>query len=63
MEYPLWLSLKKNLDDNLKIYNINVKNKSAAYATEEFKEELICAIISFDTEVRLVKLIHATTIK
>jgi hypothetical protein len=64
MEYPLWLSLKKNIDNNnLKIFNINVKNKSASYATEEPKKELICAIISFDKEVRLVKLIHATSIK
>jgi hypothetical protein len=64
MEYPLWISLKKNIDNNnLKIFNINVKNKSASYATEEPKKELICAIISFDKEVRLVKLIHATTVK
>jgi hypothetical protein len=63
MEYPLWLSLKNNLDDNLQIFYINVKNKSAAYAMEVSNEELICAIISFDKEIRLVKLIDATTIK
>jgi hypothetical protein len=64
MEYPLWLSLKKNIDNNnLKIFYINVKNKSAFYAKVDSKKELICAIISFDKETRLAKLIHATSIK
>jgi 4-amino-4-deoxy-L-arabinose transferase-like glycosyltransferase len=54
MQYPLWVLIKNNSHNkNIKIYNLNVNNKSFIYANNELIEKKICAVIYFDKEIRL----------
>jgi len=58
LEYPLWSFLKKKKDSNnlnFKIFNINVKNKSASIINEEQKNEKKCAIVDLGKDIEFIQ--------
>ena len=51
IEYPLWVLLKKNLNnENLKFFIVDVENKSASI---EIDSENLCAIVYLDKVIIL----------
>lgn len=48
MTYPFWVFVKNENKLNPKIFNIEVKNNSANYFRDKFKNQKICAVVDFN---------------
>jgi len=54
MQYSLWVLIKDSSDNkNIKIFNLNVNNKSFIYNNNESIQKKICAVVHFGKEIKL----------